>query len=194
MNPAASHQPFAMSVALLAVVFIPMFVEARRAAANERFQRARGAIEPPDDVYDVMRFVYPGAFLAMIVEGFARGGPPPLVFASGTAVFILAKALKYWAIAALGRAWTFRVIVVPGDPLVAKGPYGRLRHPNYVAVLGEFLGAALMTAAPIAGVVGTATFALLLRKRIAVEERALQPRRVQGPSLPGPSAHRLRDL
>ena len=55
-------------------------------------------------------------------------------------VFAGAKALKWWAIDTLGGAWTFRVIVVPDAPLVARGPYRWLRHPNYVGVLGEFIG------------------------------------------------------
>jgi methyltransferase len=149
-----------------------MLVEALRASANERAQRARGGIEPPDDVYRLMRWAYPGAFLAMMIEGVWRQ-PPPQLFAFGAVLFGAAKALKWSAIAALGRAWTFRVIVVPGDPLVSRGPYRFVRHPNYVAVIGELLGAALMTGAAIAGVAGTALFALLLRKRIAVEERML---------------------
>lgn len=167
-----TFQPFLIIV----MVFAPMAVEAYRARSNETAQRARGGIEPRDDVYSIMRIAYPGAFLAMIVEGLTRNGSPPFLFASGIVVFVLAKALKWWAILTLGRAWTFRVIVVPGDSLVAAGPYRRLRHPNYVAVVGELAGAALMTGAAIAGAVGTVLFAFLLRKRIQVEERALRHR------------------
>jgi methyltransferase len=163
----------AETVAIFAVVFVTMATEAWRAAANERAQLDRGGVEPPDDVYELMRIAYPGAFLAMIVEGFARNGSPRPLFVSGIAVFVLAKALKWWAIATLGRAWTFRVIVVPGDPRVARGPYRLLRHPNYVGVVGELVGAALMTGAPVAGTAGTILFALLLRKRIAVENAML---------------------
>ena len=155
------------------VVYVPMLVEAARASANEQIQRARGGIEPPDDVYQAMRIIYPGVFLAMIAEGYARNGSQPYVFAFGIVVFVLAKALKWWAIATLGRAWTFRVIVVPGDPLVANGPYRRIRHPNYAAVLGELVGAALIAGAPVAGTLGTGAFAVLLRKRISVEDQML---------------------
>ena len=49
-----------------------MLVEARRAAANERAQRARGGIEPKHDVYPFMQIAYPGVFLAMIGEGLFR--------------------------------------------------------------------------------------------------------------------------
>src|ERR1044071_7840385 len=106
----------AESFTIAALVFLPMLLEARRAAVNERAQRTRGGVEPPDDVYRVMRVAYPGAFLLMIVEGSVRGGASAALFASGAAVFVFAKALKWWAIAALGPAWTFRVIVVPGAP------------------------------------------------------------------------------
>src|SRR5258706_519374 len=49
-----------------------MLIEAWRAARNEHAQRARGGVEPPGDVYKLMRIVYPGAFLAMFAEGVAR--------------------------------------------------------------------------------------------------------------------------
>ena len=57
-----------------------------------------------------------------------------------------AKALKFWAIASLGTRWTYKVLVMPGLPLVPTGPYRWLRHPNYVGVVGELVAMALMTA------------------------------------------------
>ena len=161
------------------MVFGSMIIEARRAARNERAQRARGGIEPPGDVYQLMRVVYPGAFLAMFAEGAARGTPSPGLLLGGAMVFAAGKALKWWAILSLGAFWTFRVIVVPGASLVARGPYRWLRHPNYVGVLGELAGVAAIAGAPLSGVVATGVFAVLLLKRIAVEEQALQ---VLGPS------------
>jgi methyltransferase len=158
---------------LCAVVFGMMLIEARRAAANEHTQRARGGREPSCDVYKLMRVAYPGAFAAMLVEGALRGAPPSAAVAAGVAVFLAAKLLKWWAILTLGRFWTFRVIVVPGAALVADGPYRWLRHPNYVGVMGELAGVAVMTGAIVSGVAGIATFFALIMKRIALEERAL---------------------
>jgi methyltransferase len=157
---------------LLAVVFIPMIIKARVAAINERAQRRRGGVEAQRDVYRVMSVAYPGVFLAMIREGAWRPGYGFVV--AGAVVFTAAKALKYWAIGALGEAWTFRVIVRPGLPLVTSGPYRWLRHPNYVAVAGELAGVALMSGARIAGPLGSLFFILLMYKRISVEERALE--------------------
>ena len=157
---------------LLALVFIPMLIEARLAAVNERAQFARGGVEPPGDVYAIMRVAYPGVFLAMIAEGAWWPGHEHVL--AGVTVFVGAKILKAWAIASLGEAWTFRVIVRPGVQLVASGPYRWLRHPNYVAVAGELVGVALMSGARIAGPLGTILFGLLMLRRLSVEERALR--------------------
>ena len=162
---------------LAALTFGALLVEARRASRNERAQRSRGGIEPPHDVYKTMRVVYPGAFLAMFAEGAARGSPATAVIVAGVIVFAAAKILKWWAILSLGPFWTFRVIVVPGVPLIVKGPYRWLRHPNYVAVIGELIGVAAFTGAPVSGSVAIVAFGALLIKRIAVEERALRTSR-----------------
>jgi methyltransferase len=158
---------------LVIAVFGAMVVEARRASRNERVQRSGGGIEPPDDVYTVMRVVYPGVFLAMSVEGFWRGSPPLANWLAGVALLAAAKGLKWWAIVSLGPSWTFRVIVVPGAALVVGGPYRWLRHPNYVAVLGELVGVAIANGARIAGPLALALFGWLLWRRVAVENRAL---------------------
>ena len=159
---------------LAVVVFGTMLVEARRASANERAQLARGGLEPAGDVYNIMRVAYPGAFVAMFVEGAWHGATPPAAFVAGAAIFLAAKALKWWAIVSLGRFWTFRVIVIPGAQLVAAGPYRWMRHPNYAGVMGELAGVALMTGAAVSGLAGIVTFGALVVRRIATEERALQ--------------------
>ncbi len=165
--------------AIVAIVaFVPMVVEARRSRRHDRALRAQGAIEPPGDVYQLMQVAYPGCFVAMAAEAWARETPLGGSFVAGAVVFTLAKTLKYWAIATLGSRWTFRVLVPPGQPLVSNGPYRLLRHPNYVGVAGEIAGAAMMGDARIAGVVSLVVFGSLLRARIRVEERALGDRRV----------------
>jgi methyltransferase len=156
-----------------AVVFGFMIVEARRAARHERLQRARGGVEPSGDVYAIMQVAYPGVFLAMLVEGMWRGSTGGPWLALGLALFAAAKALKWWAIVSLGQAWTFRVIVVPGSQAVASGPYRYLRHPNYVAVVGEIVGVAVMADARVTGPLAMLGFGSLLVRRIAVENRAL---------------------
>jgi methyltransferase len=167
--------PPSASIAALTIiaVLLVMAGEAVLSAFNERVLRARGAVEPPGDVHDIMRFAYPLSFVAMGIEGAVWGPVNADRLAIGFAVFGLAKALKIWAISTLGVRWTFRVLIVPGAPLVQRGPYAILRHPNYVAVVGELVGVALIVGALVTGALAVVGFGTLLRRRIAVEDRAL---------------------
>ena len=158
---------------LLALAFVPMAFEARLAAAHDRALRAAGAREPLHDVFPLMQVAYPAAFLAMAFEAWRRGADANAVFIAGLIVFALAKGIKYWAIVTLGRRWSFRVLVLPGCPLITTGPYRLMRHPNYVGVIGEIGGMAAMAQAPISGITSLLVFAALIARRIRVEERAL---------------------
>src|SRR5688572_28707489 len=150
---------------------------------NERALLARRAIEPHDPVYGTMRWAYPLVFLVMAVEGVLRaaGGDRWIVdtrplgwsTSAGVAVFALAKFVKYWAIASLGERWTYRVLVLPGTPLVSRGPYRWIRHPNYVGVVGELIGMMLITSAWISGPASVLFFGWLLQQRIEAENHAL---------------------
>ena len=179
MTPAAAPPSSAMqAVALLLVIVVPwLLLETWRSRRHEQALRAAGAIEPPEDVYAWMRVVYPGMFLAMTLEGML--GPTactPLVSA-GIAVFLAGKLLKWWAILSLGRLWSFHVLVLPGVPLVTSGPYRFMRHPNYLGLLGEIAGVALMMRAPYTGVASAIAFGALLVARIRVEDRLLKETR-----------------
>lgn len=88
------------------------------------------------------------------------------------AVLAGAQALRWWCIVTLGSRWNTRVIVVPGLPLVARGPYRVLRHPNYVAVVAEGVALPLVHTAWVTAVVFTLVNAAVLTVRIRCENRA----------------------
>jgi methyltransferase len=167
------NQTFAVALLATTGALLVMLAESLVSRANERELRARGAVEPRDDVYRAMAWVYPLGFVAMGAEGAWFGPDPGATTLVGAAVFVAAKGLKFWAIAALGTRWTFRVLVPPGAPLVTRGPYAWVRHPNYVAVIGELTGFALLLGARVTGIVSVAGFTVLIWRRIAVEEQAL---------------------
>ena len=158
----------------LAVVAVLMLVELGISTRNERVLLSRGAIAPPDPVYGTMRWAYPAVFAAMAVEGMLSGPAPHAPVVAGAVVFTASKLFKFWAIATLGARWTYKVLVMPGVPLVASGPYRFIRHPNYVGVVGELIGMALMTGARLAGPAGVLFFSWLLLRRIQAEDRALR--------------------
>ena len=167
--------PVAVSIAAATVVavFAVMAGEALLSTHNAGVLRSRGAVEPADDVYQLMQWGYPLGFVLMGFEGALSGPAPPAALGAGLMIFGAAKALKAWAISALGVRWTFRVLVPPSAPLVTGGPYRLLHHPNYVAVCGELIGVALTVWAPIMGAIALLGFGWLLRQRIAVENREL---------------------
>jgi methyltransferase len=164
---------FWISFATLAAVWIMMAGEAALSAFNERVLRARGAVEAPGDVYDWMKWAWPGGFALLAVEGALAGPASPVMLGAGLGLFGLAKALKFWAVSSLGLRWTYRVLVLPGAPLVGSGPYRFMRHPNYFAVLGEIAGVALALEALVTGAVFFLAFGALIRRRIRIEDAAL---------------------
>lgn len=167
--------PTALAVATLTTVasLLIMAGEAVLSAFNEKQLRARGAIEPAGDVIAYMRWTYPGAFILMGIEGALTGPAPQNVMIGGLALFGLAKALKVWAISSLGARWSYRVLVVPGEPLVTSGPYRFISHPNYLAVVGEIVSVAAIVWAPISGVLAAIGFGWLMIARIRIEDQAL---------------------
>jgi methyltransferase len=172
-------------VAFVAALIVGlMLAENRHSRRHEAILRSRGAVEPPGDVYWALAWLYPAAFLLMALEGLWRAqttalpaspsGPGPSWAAAGILLFAASKGLKYWAIRTLGERWTFRVLVLPGRPLVATGPYRYVDHPNYIAVVGELVGAAMMLGARVSGPIMLGVFGIALWARIRFESRILR--------------------
>ena len=167
--------PVSLVIAAITVAacLLIMAGEAVLSSFNEKQLRARGAIEPGGDVIDVMRWAYPGAFILMGIEGALSGPAPRDVVLAGLALLGFAKALKVWAISSLGSRWSYRVLVIPGEPLVTSGPYQFISHPNYLAVVGEIVSVAAIVWAPFTGILATIGFGRLMISRIRIEDRAL---------------------
>ena len=87
--------------------------------------------------------------------------------------FAVMQGLRLWVLATLGERWTTRIIVLPGAPLVAAGPYKYLSHPNYAVVAGEIALLPLALHLPWLALIFTLLNAAVLFIRIRVEARAL---------------------
>lgn len=141
---------------------------------NRRRALALGGIESGQGHYPWMVLIHTLLLIAAPLEVFLLNRPflpalgiPMLALVAGT------MALRYWAISALGHRWNTRIIVLPGVPAVAGGPYRYLRHPNYLAVVVEVFALPLVHTAWITALVFSALNTMVLRVRIAAEERAL---------------------
>jgi len=89
------------------------------------------------------------------------------------ALFVVLQIARFWVLATLGRRWTIRIIVVPGERLVAQGPYRLLRHPNYAVVIGEIAVVPLALGLPVYALVFSVLNAGMLAIRIPAENAAL---------------------
>ena len=144
-------------------------------ARNARWSFARGGVEYGRAHFPPMVALHTGLLLACLAEVWLLDRPFLPWLGWPMLVLVLAsQALRWWCIATLGPRWNTRVIVVPGLPLVERGPYRWLRHPNYVAVVVEGIALPLVHTAWITALAFTVLNAvLLLGFRLPCENRAL---------------------
>ena len=124
--------PLWPAIAILAFVTLQRLTELPIAAANTKRLLAAGAYEVGASHYPLIVTVH-AAWLAAL-WWFAPGKPINLAF---LALFVLIELGRVWVLRTLGPRWTTRIIVVPGERLVAAGPYRFINHPNYLVVIGE---------------------------------------------------------
>ncbi len=159
-----------LSMALVAAQRLLELVLARR---NERKVRARGAVERGRKHYSFIVALHASWLVCTLVEGLLRGPDLPAFWPVPLALFLLVQPLRYWAIFSLGERWNTKILVVPGEKPVERGPYRYLNHPNYVVVVVEILTFPLIFGAWVTALVFTALNAALLLVRIREENRAL---------------------
>jgi methyltransferase len=88
-------------------------------------------------------------------------------------LFVLIEIARVWVLASLGSRWTTRIIVMPDAPLVRRGPYRFVDHPNYAVVVAEIAVLPLVFGLWWIALVFTIANGLLLWIRIREENRAL---------------------
>jgi len=99
--------------------------------------------------------------------------PPRPIDGFWLALFVLLELGRLWVLTTLGRRWTTRIIVLPGEPLVRRGPYRFVNHPNYWVVIGEIAVLPLIFGLWQVALIFTLLNAAALAVRIREENRAL---------------------
>jgi methyltransferase len=146
--------------------------ELRLSARHEAALAARGGYEMPGSRLLPIALAHMAWLGVWLWEEIALAPRPPAVWPALAALAVAAEALRLWAIASLGPRWTARVFALPGEPLVARGPYRWIAHPNYLAVALETLLLPLAFGAWRAGVIGLALYLVTLSLRWPAERRA----------------------
>ena len=161
-------------VAFVALIALQRVLELRLSRRHERALKARGAYECGAGHYPAIVGLHAAWLVSMLLEGWVRGAELSALWPFSLALFVGGQALRYWAILSLGERWTTRVIVLRGPPLVQRGPYKHVRHPNYLAVALEILSAPLIFGASFTALAFTLLNAVVLWVRIRTEAKALR--------------------
>ncbi|MGC2086023.1 MAG: isoprenylcysteine carboxylmethyltransferase family protein [Bradyrhizobium sp.] len=153
---------------ILALVTLQRLGELVLARHNTQLLLARGAVEVGAAHYPLLVAMHAAWLIALWVYGYDQPVDPiPLV------AFIGLQGLRGWVLATLGLRWTTRIIVLPGAPLVANGPYRYVAHPNYIVVAAEVALLPLALHLPWIALVFSALNAAVLAVRIRAESHAL---------------------
>jgi methyltransferase len=165
-------------IVVVALVALQRLLELLYAARNTRALLRRGAVEHGRAHYPLFIALH-GAWLAAILLAVPHDAP---ILWLPLGLFVVLQLLRLWVVATLGPYWTTRIVSLPETPLVRRGPYRFLRHPNYVIVAGEIALLPLAFGAWRTAVVFSLLNLALLAWRIRIEDRALAPRRIAGPA------------
>ena len=160
---------------LIVLVGLQRLWELQIAASNVAYLKKRGAVEYGREHYPVMVLLH-SLWLGCMVAEWWKGDLflHQALVGIGWIFFLTGQALRWWTIRTLGRRWTTRVLILPGEPLVAEGPFRFLSHPNYLGVTLEIFGLPLIGGCWKTSVVFGCLNILLLKHRKKIENAALQ--------------------
>jgi len=156
-----------LSLAILVFVTVQRVGELVLAARNTRRLLAQGGVETGQEHYPLIVGLHTAWLAGLWWLGWNE--PPDLAW---LAVYALLQGLRAWTLLTLGSRWTTRIITVPGEPPVQRGPYRFLRHPNYVVVAAEIIVLPLVFGLTAFGAVFFLLNASVLWIRIQAEEAA----------------------
>jgi methyltransferase len=163
-----------LSVLILGLVTAQRLGELVVARRNTRRLLALGGIERGAEHYPLMVGLHAAWLVGLWILAWDR--PANLAWA---AVYGGLEVLRAWVLVSIGQRWTTRIIVVPGEALVRKGPYRFIPHPNYAVVVGEITVLPLVFGLTTYAAVFSLLNALLLWLRIRVEGTALTEAKAQ---------------
>ena len=158
-----------LSLVVLTLVTAQRLGELALARSNTQRLTARGAIEVGAGHYPFIVALHAAWLIGLWFLAWSR--PLNLWL---LAVFVVLQAGRIWVIATLGERWTTRIIIMPGEAFVRRGPYRFLSHPNYVVVAAEILVLPLAFGLAWYALIFSLLNAAMMAVRISVETQGLR--------------------
>lgn len=158
-----------LSIAVLSLVTAQRLGELVLARRNTRSLLARGAMEAGASHYPFIVTLHAAWLIGLWLLAWNR--PLNLWL---LAVFVALQTARIWVIASLAGRWTTRIIILPGEPLVRRGPYRFVSHPNYLIVAAEMLVLPLAFRLAWYALIFSLLNLAMMAVRIRAENRALK--------------------
>ncbi len=155
--------------AIMAFVTVQRLGELVIARRNTAQLLAQGAREYGAGHYPAMVKMHAAWLAALWLS--VGGKPVNLLLLT---IFVVLQGLRVWVLHVLGPRWTTRIIVLPAAPLVARGPFRWVNHPNYCVVTAEIAVLPLAFGLVWIALLFTLLNAAMLYVRIGAEARALK--------------------
>lgn len=158
-----------LAVVILALVTAQRLGELVIARRNTARLLRRGGVEHGAAHYPFIVALHAAWLLGLWALAWDRP-----VHGAWLALYAAVQAVRAWTLCSLGGRWTTRIITVPGEALVRRGPYHFVPHPNYIVVVAEIAVLPLVFGLPTFALVFSALNAVVLAVRIRAEGRALR--------------------
>lgn len=160
---------FILFVSFVILLRIAELYVARR---NEKWMVQNGAVEYGKKHYPFIIALHSLFFVSLIIEYSMQQTPSfGLIF---LLIYLLLIAFKVWIIASLGKFWNTKIFRIQNYPLINKGPYKYIKHPNYIIVIAEIALIPLIFQLYYTALIFTLLNAIMLTVRIKEENLALR--------------------
>jgi len=159
-----------VSIIILVLVTVQRLGELVLARRNTARLLAQGGVETGAGHYPLIVGLHAAWLIGLFVVAWDR--PVNWIWMG---LFVLLQLARVWVIASLGGRWTTRIITVPGETLVRRGPYRFVSHPNYMVVAAEIavlpLAFGLFAYAVVFSILNAVVLAIRIRAESGVLSR-----------------------
>jgi len=159
---------------LFSLLIVQRLTELFIAKKNEKWMINRGGVEHGNEHYPFIVSLHVLFLISLLLEVIIFQKELTELWVVLVPLLVITQLMRYWSVMSLGNYWNTKIIIVPNDIVVSKGPYQFIKHPNYVVVAVEILIIPLLFEAYITSLVFTMLNVVMMTIRIPAEEKALQ--------------------
>ena len=158
-------------ILFISFIILLRIAELIHSRSNEKWLLKNGAVEYGQKHYPFMVAMHVCFFISLIVEYYFQ--PVHSYILSLVIFYLILTVIKTWVVLSLGKFWNTKIYHVTGAPLVNKGIYKYVKHPNYIIVILEIAIIPLAFHLYFTAIIFSILNAAMLYVRISEENKVL---------------------